>query len=263
MYPGRERGARSTALLALLIGASGCSRCGAAPNAKAAEELLPARPLAAIVTAPLAAVAQHLEGLFARAAQIPGGEQLEANRRATAAQLGFDPLTRDGLASAGLDPDRSAAVAVTAGDPRPGWVAALPIGSQDAFARMLDRILRERAGFADRSEETRSGIRIAIFSRPGLTEKIAQGFVRGYAVVARGRDPAAEVAGAAARKAEESLSAGERLRSAREDVGPQDVTVLAAEGTLGFRGAAARTLPGTLPGETAIGLTGTSGGVSA
>src|SRR5207248_2135859 len=202
-------------------------------------------------------------GLFARAARIPGGEQLEATRRGTAAQLGFDPLTRDGLASAGLDPDRGAAVAVMQGDPRPGWVAALPVANQDAFAKTLDRILRERAGFADRSEEIRSGTRIAIFSRPGVAEKIAHGFARGYAVVARGRDPAAEVAAAAARRAEESLLPGERLRAAREDVGPQDLTVLATEGTLGFRGAAARALPGTLPGETAIGLTGTSGGVAA
>jgi hypothetical protein len=262
MFHERGRGGGRTALLILALGfASACSRRAA--NAKAAEELLPVRPVAAVVTAPLAGVAQHLADLFARAAQIPGGEQLEAARRGTAAQLGFDPLTRDGLASAGIDPDRGAAVAVTQGDPRPGWVAALPVANQDAFAKTLDRILRERAGFGDLSEETRSGTRIAIFSRPGVAEKIAHAFVRGYAVVARGRDPVAEVAGAAARKAEESLSAGERLRSAREDVGPQDLTVLAAEGTLGFRGAAARALPGTLPGETAIGLTGTSAGVSA
>jgi hypothetical protein len=39
--------------------------------------------------------------------------------------------------------------------------------------------------------------------------------------------------------------------------------VLAAEGTLGFRGTAARALPGALAGETAIGITGTSAGVSA
>src|SRR5205807_1577243 len=130
--------------------ALGCACSRRTPNAKAAEELLPARPVAAVITAPLAGVAQHLSDLFARAAQIPGGEQLEATRRGTAAQFGFDPLSRDGLASAGLDPDRGAAVAVTEGDPRPGWVAALPVSNQDVFAKTLDRILRERAGFGDR-----------------------------------------------------------------------------------------------------------------
>ena len=267
MFDARGRGGGKTArwicalALASICSEAGCSRRAA--NAKAAEELLPPRPVAAVITAPLASLAQHLSELFARAARIPGGEQLEANRRGTAAQLGFDPLTRDGLTSAGLDPDRGAAVAVTQGNPRPGWVAALPVANQDAFAKTLDRILRERAGFAERSEENRSGTRVTIYSRPGVIEKIAHGFVRGYAVVARGPDPAAEVASAAARKAEESLSSGDRLRGAREDIGPQDLTVLAAEGTLGFRGTAARTLAGTLPGETTIGLTGTSAGVSA
>jgi hypothetical protein len=265
MFQRRGRGGKRTArcfILALALAAgSGCSR--RAPNAKVAEELLPQRPVAAVITAPLASVGQHLSELFARAAQIPGGDQLEATRRGTAAQLGFDPLSRDGLTSAGLDPGRSAAVAVTQGNPHPGWIAALPVANQDAFTKTADRILRERAGFADRSEETRSGTRIVVFSRPGVPERIAHAFVRGYALVARGPDPAAEVAAAAGRKAEESLSAGDRLRSAREDVGAQDLTVLAAEGTLGFRGTAARALPGMLPGETAIGLTGNSAGISA
>jgi hypothetical protein len=154
-------------------------------------------------------------------------------------------------------------VAIVAGEPRAGWIAALPLSKEDAFAGNLDRLLRERAGFAERTEETRSGTRIATFSRAGVSEKISYAALRGYAVVSRGVDSAGEVAAAAARKAEQSLSAAERLRSAREDVGPQDVTVLAAEGTLGFRGAAARAVPGTLAGETAIGLTGTSAGISA
>jgi len=229
MSHGRGRGGGRTArhLVFALALAAGCSR--RAQNAKAPEELLPQRPVAAVITAPLGPVAQHLSELFARAAQIPGGEQLEAARRGTAAQLGFDPLTRDGLASAGLDPDRGAAVAVTQGGPRPGWVAALPVANQDAFSKTVDRILRERAGFTDRSEETRSGTRIVVFSRPGVPERIAHAFVRGHAIVARGPDPAADVAAAGARKAEESLSQGDRLRSAREDVGAQDLTVLAAE----------------------------------
>jgi len=264
MFHRRGRGGGRTApclIVALALAAgSGCSR--RAQNAKTAEELLPQRPVAAVITAPLGTVAQHLSDLFARAAQIPGGEQLQATRRGTAAQLGFDPLSRDGLVSAGLDPDRGAAVAVTQGTPS-GWVVALPVANQDAFTKTADRIWRERAGFTDRTEETRSGTRIVVFARPGGPERIAHAFVRGHAVVARGRDPAADVAAAAARKAEESLSAGSRLRSAREDVGAQDLTVLAAEGTLGFRGTAARALPGTLPGETAIGLTGSSAGASA
>src|SRR5689334_6542064 len=110
MFHRRGRGGGRTArhLIFALALAAGCSR--RAQNAKAAEELLPQRPVAAVIAAPLGTVAQHLSELFARAAQIPGGEQLEATRRGLAAQLGFDPLSRDGLTSAGLDPERGAAV---------------------------------------------------------------------------------------------------------------------------------------------------------
>jgi hypothetical protein len=258
----RRRGESRLAAALLLVVGSGCSRCGGVPSAKAAEELLPDRPKGAIVTAPLAVVAQHLADLFERAAQIPGGEQLTQTRRATALQLGFDPLTREGLLAAGLDPDRGAALALVSGDARPGWVAALPLTKPDAFAKNLDHLLRERAGFAERTEEARAGVRVATFSRAGLPEKVSYGVVRGYAIVARGGDPAAEVAAAAARKAEQSLAAAERLRAAREDVGPQDLTLLAAESSLGFRDVGAR-LASTLPGETTLGITGTPAGVSA
>src|ERR1700694_2613103 len=102
---------RSGGWALLLLAAAGCSRC-AGSRAAAAEELLPAHPSAAVITAPLGAVAQHLAALTDRASSLPGGERLGEPRRGVAAQLGFDPLTRDGLLSAGLDPDRGVAVAL-------------------------------------------------------------------------------------------------------------------------------------------------------
>src|SRR3981189_2892491 len=99
---------RSRGLALLLLATAGCSRCGGT-SAAAAEELLPAHPPGAVVTAPLGAVAEHLLALTERASSLPGGEQLGEVRRGMTAQLGFDPLTRDGLLSAGLDPDRGAA----------------------------------------------------------------------------------------------------------------------------------------------------------
>src|SRR5438105_13674076 len=107
---------RSWALL--LCFAAGCARCGGPKSAASAEELLPARPSGAVVTAPLAAMAQHFAALADRAASLPGGEQLTDLRKGLAAQLGFDPLTREGLLSAGLDPDRGAAVALFDAQPR-------------------------------------------------------------------------------------------------------------------------------------------------
>src|ERR1700720_2445664 len=93
---------RSRGLALRLLATAGCSRCGG-NSAAAAEELLPAHPPGAVVTAPLGSVAQHLLALTERASSLPGGEQLGDVRRGMTAQLGFDPLTRDGLLSAGLD----------------------------------------------------------------------------------------------------------------------------------------------------------------
>src|SRR6266446_7088785 len=85
---------RSRGLALLLLATAGFSRCGGS-SAAAAEELLPAHPPGAVVTAPLGAVAQHLLALTERASSLPGGEQLGEFRRGMTAQLGFDPLTRD------------------------------------------------------------------------------------------------------------------------------------------------------------------------
>src|SRR2546426_12829044 len=102
---------RSPGWALLLLAAAGCYRCGAT-SAGAAEELLPARPSAGVITAPLGAGAQHLAALSDRAASLPGGGQLADGRRGVTAQRGVDPPTREGLSSAGLDPDRGAAAAL-------------------------------------------------------------------------------------------------------------------------------------------------------
>src|SRR5262249_37096665 len=86
----------------LALGLVSCARCGGPASAKSGEELLPARADGAVVTAPLGVLGQHLAALADRVASIPGGEQLAQMRAALSAQLGFDPLTREGLLSAGL-----------------------------------------------------------------------------------------------------------------------------------------------------------------
>src|SRR5207244_3934442 len=124
---GRSR-MRSRGWALLLLAAAGCSRCGE-PSARTAEELLPGHPGAAVVTARLGAIAQHLAALADRASSLPGGEQLGEVRRAVAARSGFDPLTREGLLAAGLDPDRGAAAALFEG-PRRGEFGAAPPAAQ-------------------------------------------------------------------------------------------------------------------------------------
>src|SRR5207302_22130 len=92
-------------------------------------------------TGPLLLGVAALEG----AAQLPGGGQLDTWRRTIAAQVGFDPLTREGQLAAGLDPDRAAALVLLPGTTQPGWIAALPLTKPEVLGQTVDRLLRERA----------------------------------------------------------------------------------------------------------------------
>ena len=177
------------AFLALALACASCSRCGA-PSAKSAEELLPADVAGAVVTAPLGAVAQHLSALGDRAAAVPGGEQLNEFRRGLAGRLGFDPFTREGLLSAGLDPDRGAALALFA----PDWKVALPLTKPELFTQTAQRVFVERFGAGP--------------------AKVTWAVVKGYGLVARGAQPLTVP--------EKPLSQAPGLQNARAKLGAQD-----------------------------------------
>jgi len=226
---------RSRGLALLLLATAGCSRCGGT-SAAAAEELLPAHPPGAVVTAPLGAVAQHLLALTERASSLPGGEQLGEVRRGTTAQLGFDPLTRDGLLSAGLDPDRGAAVALLDGQ---DWIASFPLTKPDVFLQTVQRLLVERAGFAPVAEQPKAA---KIFERRGHHLGVA--VVRGYGIVARTRDPSAAVADAGERPKEQALALDPGLAAARKLLGGQDFIAWTPAGSALARRYAGRELPG-------------------
>jgi len=232
---------RSRLWALLLLAAAGCSRCGG-QGAAAAEELLPAHPSAAVVTAPLGMVAQHLAALAGRAASLPGGEQLGDARRGVTAQLGFDPLTRDGLLSAGLDADRGAAVALFE---RQEWIASLPVAKPDLFLQTVQRLLVERGGFAPAAAQPKA---TRIFERRG--QRIGVAVVRGYGLVARMADPGAALDHVGMRPAEQTLARDPGLRTARERLGGQDFVAWAPAGGMPPRG----TLRRPLPGDAAAGV---------
>src|SRR6267142_1699453 len=240
---------RSRGLALLLLAAAGCSRCGRT-SAAAAEELLPAHPPGAVVTAPLGGVAQHLLALTERASSLPGGEQLGEVRRGMTAQLGFDPLTRDGLLSAGLDPDRGAAVALLDGQ---DFIASLPLMKPDVFLQTVQRLLVERAGFAPVAEQPEAA---KIFERRG--QRLGVAVVRGYGILARTRDPSAAVAEAGARPKEQALALDPGLAAARKLLGGQDFIAWAPAGSALPR----RYTQRELPGDAAVSAQGSQQGVA-
>ena len=239
---------RACALLVLL--AASCSRCGAPKSAATAEELLPPQPSGAVVTAPLGALAEHFAALSDRVASLPGGELPGELRKGMAAQLGFDPLTREGLLSAGVDPQRAAAVALIEAQPRPEWMVALPLVNPDLFIQTVQRLLVERLGFAPVAGPP---VHARLFERSG--QRLALDVVRGYGLIARGADPVALVA---ERKVEDSLLRSAGLEAARQKLGAQDLIVWAPAGSALPRRYTAQ----PLPGDVALSLQGAAQGLA-
>jgi hypothetical protein len=217
---------------------------------------LPKAEQGAVISAPLAGAAQNASALLNRASQLPGGEQLGDWRRAVAAQLGFDPFSRDGQLAAGLDPDRSAAL-VLSPDGRTAWIAAVPLTRPEVFSQTVDRLLRERAAFALRQDEARGKVRVAVYSREGQPERVGFAVVRGYGVLAHGDDPAAQIGASATLPRENSLAQDARVAAARQQIGAQDLTLVAPWGS-----ALQRFSARPLAGDLAVGLTGTAQGIS-
>ncbi len=240
---------RSRGWALLLVAAAGCSRCGAT-KADAAEELLPPHPPGAVVTAPLGALAQHIATLTVKVASLPGGDQVGELHRGVTAQLGFDPLTSEGLASAGLDPDRGAAVAVFENQE---WVASVPLAKPDLFLQTVQRVLVERAGFALLPEQPKGA---RILERRG--QRVGVAVIRGYGLVARTTDPVAMIAGSKARPAEQSLARDPGLAGARSQLGAQDFIAWAPAGSTLPRRFTRR----PLPGDFALSLQGSPQGIA-
>jgi hypothetical protein len=236
----------------LLLAAASCSRCGE-PSARTPEELLPGHPGAAVVTAPLGVIAQHLAALADRASSLPGGEQLGEVRRAMTVQLGFDPLTRAGLVAAGLDPERGAAATLFEGPPRGEFMAALPVAKPDVFLKTAQRLLVERAGFAVVAAQPQS---VKLFERRG--ERVAVAVVRGYGLLARRQDPAAAITDAGARQPEQTLAGDPGLDAARKRLGAQDFIAWAPAGS----SMPQRFTRRPLPGDAALSLQGSQQGIA-
>jgi hypothetical protein len=136
----------------------------------------------------------------------------------------------------------------------------LPLTSEEKFLATFDRLARERAGYAVRTDEARNDVRVALFARTADAEarnRVAIAVVRGYGLIARGEDPAAQIA--ARRSSEQSLAADPLLASARGKLGAQDLLVIAPAGSELPKHWVAR----GLPGDVSLSLSGSAQGIAA
>jgi hypothetical protein len=195
------------ALLAAALAILGCQggRRGPPP-----ERFVPAAVKAALVVPETGRAAQELAALHASVGGFPGAGELAGARGALAAQLGFDPLDRDALADAGVDPARGAALAVL---PRRAGESAslvvLPASDVSKVERLIARLARDRLGATERSAESSGGVAAVVFRRPG-----ARGVALTYAVVERTALLTTDPDGPALVKEAAALAAGASLAEA-------------------------------------------------
>jgi len=207
------------AVLALSLGAIACrGRPGPPP-----ERFVPGAVRAVLVVPETGRAARELAALHATLAGFPGAADLAGARTALAAQLGFDPLDPAGLADAGIDPARGAALAWLDRSGAPSGTAALlvlPVGDGPKLERLLARLARERLGAEVRAAEHHGGGDAIVFRRAaGQPAALAYLVTGRNALVASGPASPALVAEAAALPEAGALSAAAGWIAARTALG--------------------------------------------
>lgn len=202
------------ALAAGLALSAGCRGCGAAP-APPPERFVPASARAALVVPEIAAAAAGADALFRTAASFPGAAALPEARAALAGQLGFDPLDREALVRAGLDPSRGAALAWSAGQ----IVLVLPVRDRGDLEDLVARLSRDRAGATLRRMERVDGVEVATFVAPDRAPAAALAFREGTALLASGPGAPLAAAAAAALDPAASLAESAPYRALRRALG--------------------------------------------
>ncbi|MFM2151768.1 MAG: hypothetical protein RL199_203 [Pseudomonadota bacterium] len=138
-------------LAALLLLATAC-RCAGLGAGRPAEEYISPEARPALVIPSLVSLAEHLQAFMAAARGDVGAAELTNVQAKLAQQLGFDPLTKDGLSSAGIDPRGSFGLGAENG--RAGGILAVPIGDAAKLDETIARLARDRAGAGVREERT-------------------------------------------------------------------------------------------------------------
>lgn len=212
------------ALLAAALAAGGCRGRGSGPPP---ERFVPAAVRAVVLVPEAGRAAREIAALHATVSSFPGASGVASARAAVAAQLGFDPLDRAGLAQAGVNARRGAALALlgAAGEPARALLV-LPVGDADKLETLLARLARERLGAELRAAEPRGAFSIVAFRR-AAGEPIALAYLvtQHTALVSQGPGAADLVAEAAALAPERALAGDAAFAAARRALGDAPAAV--------------------------------------
>ncbi|HET7753289.1 MAG TPA: hypothetical protein VFK85_05210, partial [Anaeromyxobacteraceae bacterium] len=237
----------SAVAVVLVLALAACGRCTRDPAAAPERHVPPAR--VAVLIPDLSEALREGRQVLATASKFPAAAWLPEWTAGVRAQLGFDPLTDDGLESAGIDPDGGAAYAETSG----GALLVLPVDDEKTFEATVARLARDRMGAVHRVESQRGLARVvALAQAPGRPAEIAYAIVGRIAILARGPASPEEVAAAAALDPKDTLASTPAWKAALSELGRGHVAVA-------FRGpqpASAGALAALLRDGAAVGLSG-------
>ncbi len=239
------------AALALSVG---CGRFGRR-DGPPPERFLAADARVAAVVPRLDDAIPQVAALLETAAGFPGAGELTEWRASATAQLGFDPLDRRGLAGAGIDATRGAAVASYERAGGRTALLVLPVKDPDAFGDLVARLARDRLGAGVRGRERRGTLEVEVFRRgPKGPAALAYALVDATAIVAGGATGPEEVAAAAALPSAASLAESAPWKAARRALGE-------GHAALGFAPARSPLLSGfsAVRDGVAVGLSGGPG----
>ncbi|MFT3917783.1 MAG: hypothetical protein QM704_27975 [Anaeromyxobacteraceae bacterium] len=212
----------SPVLAPLLLALAGCpgARRGPPP-----ERFLPADVRAAVVLPDAGRAAKDLAALHRTLSGFPGVGDAAALRGGIAAQLGFDPLDPEGLAEAGLDPARGAALALLDGPDEPSLLV-LPVADVAKVEALLARLARQRLGAELRREERRGAASVVTLRRAeGAPPALAYALVERYALVSAGPAGPAIAGDAAGLDPARALAAAPAFAAARRALGDGEAAV--------------------------------------
>jgi hypothetical protein len=207
------------ALMALLVALGGCSRCARAPAGVAMPPEVVAADARAVGWAPRPVA---LGATFSALVERSGNEELKRLREDVARQLGFDPLTEEGLRAAGADPAGGLLVAEE-GEGGPPLLVVRP-ASDSTLRATLARLARDRGGA---TVERTTGARTAWARAEGAAPMVTLLLHRGLALVCGGEKCGVLFDAIETRAPASALAASERWMTARERLGERDVYVLA------------------------------------
>jgi hypothetical protein len=211
---------RRPALAVVLVALAACGRCTRDPAAAPERHVPPAR--LAVVIPDLAEALGDARQVLETASRFPAAAWLPEWTAGVRGQLGFDPLTVDGLESAGVDPDGGAAYAETDAGP----MLVVPIDDHEVFDATMTRLARDRMGAAHRLETQRGLAKVVALARgPGKPAEVAYATIGRIAILASGPAAPETVATAAALEEKDTLASAPAWKAANAALGRGHVVV--------------------------------------